>query len=37
MACERLGDTAVVVQGVKGERALKDLVDTLREQGLCLE
>ena len=37
VACERLGDTAVVVQGVKGERALKDLVDTLREQGLCLE
>jgi len=35
--CERLGENAIVIQGVKGERALRELADHLRDQGLCLE
>ena len=34
---ERFGDSAIVVTGVRGERALRELGDSLREQGLCLE
>ncbi len=35
--CERFGDNAIVIQGPKGERALRELKDGLRDQGLCLE
>ena len=35
--CERLSDTAIAIHSAKSERAVRDLADTLREQGLCLE